>query len=73
MRKHEKKAKKKARGRDKIGNKMASSTRQQHEVIREKNKFVYLKEVERANEEKQQMDGDLEFLNKQDDKFDAVE
>lgn len=39
MRKQEKKAKKKMRGKNKIGNKMASSTRQQHEAIRESNKL----------------------------------
>ena len=39
LRKKEKKAKKKMRGRSKIGNKMTSSTRQQHESIRESNKL----------------------------------
>ena len=73
MRKKDKKAKKKMRGRSKIGNQMTASTRQQHEAIRSKNKLSYLKEVERANEEKGVMDADLEFLTKQETKFDPVE
>lgn len=73
MRKKEKKAKKKMRGRSKIGNKMASTTRQQHEAIRESNKLSFLKEVERAKAEKQVIDGDLEFLSKHESKFDPVD
>lgn len=52
------------RGRSKIGNKMTSSTRQQHEAIRENNKLQYLKEAERANVEKKIVDSDLDFLDK---------
>ena len=39
LRKEEKKAKKKMRGRNKIGNKMTASTRQQHEQVRGANKL----------------------------------
>ena len=45
LRKQDKKAKKKMRGRSKIGNKMASGQRQLLEKEREKNKLTYLKEV----------------------------
>lgn len=51
MRQGDKKKAKKMRGRNKIGNKMTASTRQQHESIRNSNKLSYLKEVERANVE----------------------
>lgn len=49
---------------------MASSTRQQHEGVRESNKLQFLKEVERANIEKDQVEGDLEFISKQEAKID---
>jgi hypothetical protein len=52
---------------------MTASTRQTHEKIREANKLQYLKEVERANLEKGIIDDDLEFLHKQDSKFDPAE
>jgi hypothetical protein len=52
---------------------MTASTRQQHEAIRNKNKLSYLKEVERANAEKEVMDADLEFLSKNETKFNPIE
>lgn len=45
LRKKDKKARKKMRGRSKIGNKMASSQRQLLEKERDKNKLNYLKDV----------------------------
>jgi histidyl-tRNA synthetase len=72
-RKKEKKAKKKMRGRNKIGNKMASQTRQMHEKEREKNKLAYLKDYEREQKERSIIEQDLEFLGKHERKFDPVE
>ena len=69
----QKKEKKKARGRNKIGNKMAASQRQMQEKAREKNRFAYLKEARIANEERELVENDLSFLTKQEDKFDPVE
>jgi U3 small nucleolar RNA-associated protein 7 len=73
LRKKDKKAKKKMRGRNKIGNKMAANQKQLLEKERDKNKLTYLKEVQRSNSEKAVMDVDLEFLTKHDPKFDPVE
>ena len=61
------------RGRSKIGNKMTAGARQQHEKIREANKLQYLKEVERATQEKKVVDDDLEFLVKNEAKFNPVD
>ena len=69
----QKKERKKARGRSKIGNKMAASQRQMQEKAREKNKLAYLRDVKKANEERELVEGDLAFLGKQEDKFDPVD
>ena len=73
VRVQQKKEKKKARGRSKIGNKMAASQRQMQEMAREKNKLAYLRDVRKANEEREQVEADLMFLGKQDAKFDPVD
>ena len=68
-----KKDRKKARGRSKIGNKMAASQRQMQEKARDKNKLAYLREVRAANEEREMVEGDLAFLGKQESKFDPMD
>lgn len=73
MKKKEKKVKKKARGRSKIGNKMAASQKQMQEGERDKNKLNYLKEVQRAKVEGEQMDNDLAFLGKHQKEFDPAD
>mmetsp|Transcript_13165 Transcript_13165/g.22305 ORF Transcript_13165/g.22305 Transcript_13165/m.22305 type:complete len:376 (-) Transcript_13165:20-1147(-) len=69
----EKKAKKKMRGRTKIGNKVASSQRQMHEKEREKNKLAYLKDYQKSVKENQTIEQDLDFLGKFESKFDPLD
>lgn len=73
MKKKEKKAKKKQRGRSKIGNKMSATTRQTHEKERAKNKLAYLKDYEREQRERATIEQDLAFLGKHEGKFDPVD
>ena len=43
------------------------------EKAREKNKLAYLKEVRKANEDREQVENDLSFLTKQEGNFDPIE
>lgn len=43
------------------------------EKAREKNRAAYLKEARMANEEREQVENELNFLTNQDEKFDPVE
>ena len=68
-----KKRVKKMRGKAKTGRVEGSKVKQQHEATREKNKLALLKDYKKAREHERTMNDDLEFLTKQEGKFDPYE
>ena len=66
LRKREKKAVKKMRGKSKDGHVQEVKVKQLHESMREKNKLAYLKEYKKAKEVTDLVNNDLEFLDKVD-------
>ena len=73
LRKKDKKKKNKMRGKGKIGQEMGNKTHSMHEAMREKNKLMYKKEYEKHKKEQEMLEGDIEFLDKIDEKFDPLE
>ena len=73
QKKKEKKKAKKMRGKGKIGREMENKTHQLHETMRDKNKLLYKREYQRNKQENEQLQGDLEFLDKIETKFDPLE
>ena len=73
LRKREKKAVKKMRGKSKDGHVQEVKVKQLHEAMREKNKLAYLKEYKKAKEVTDLVNNDLEFLEKVDGQFDPFE
>ena len=73
LRKREKKAVKKMRGKSKDGHVQEVKVKQLHEAMREKNKLAYLKEYRKAKEVSDLVNNDLEFLDKVDGQFDPFE
>lgn len=61
---------KKARGKGKASHLQEVKIRQQHEVIREKNKLSLVNDYKKAKKQTETMTADLEFLNKVEGKFD---
>ena len=66
LKKREKKAAKKMRGKSKDGHVQTVKVQHQHEAMREKNKLAYLKEYKKAKEITSVVNQDLEFLDKVD-------
>ena len=66
LRKREKKAAKKMRGKSKDGHVQEVKVKHLHEAMREKNKLAYLKEYRKAKEITDVVNNDLEFLDKVD-------
>lgn len=66
LRKKEKKAAKKMRGKMKDGHVQEVSVQHLHESMREKNKLAYLKEYRQAKVVTETVTQDLEFLDKVD-------
>ena len=73
LRKREKKAAKKMRGKSKDGHVQEVKVQHLHESMREKNKLAYLKEYKKAKEVTETVTHDLEFLDKVDGQFDPFE
>ena len=61
------------RGKGKIGREMENKTHQLHETMRDKNKLLYKREYERNKQENELLQGDIEFLDKIEAKFDPLE
>ena len=73
LKKREKKARKKMRGKSKDGHVQEVKVKQLHESMREKNKLAYLREYRHAKEITDTVTNDLEFLDKVDGQFDPFE
>ena len=61
------------RGKNKAGHVQESKIRQQHELIRDRNKIALMQDYKRAKVQTEAMTADLEFLNKMEGKFDPFE
>ena len=73
LRKREKKARKKMRGKSKDGHVQEVKVKQLHEAMREKNKLAYLKDYRKSKEVTETVTHDLEFLDKVDGQFEPFE